>query len=186
MWNRKDQEAPGSGDPRTVARDVPAAPASYAQPGVAPLRGAATMREGIVNIGQSICIRGELTGNEDLTIEGRVEGKIELREHHLTIGPNGRIQAEIGAKTVLVQGEVQGNIAAIDKVELAATGRVKGDIVAPRIVIADGARFKGAVDMSGGQAEAGRSASRNTTAAAAHAPVITDAPVAETARPAAR
>jgi cytoskeletal protein CcmA (bactofilin family) len=188
MWNRKDQEGPGAGDPRTVAREVPAAPAPYSQPGAPPPRSAASMKEGLVNIGQSICIRGELTGNEDLTIEGRVEGKIELREHHLTIGPNGRIQAEIGAKTVLVQGEVNGNIAAIDKVELAASGRVKGDITAPRIVIADGARFKGAVDMSGGQAETSRGAARNAAAAAAaaHAPVITDAQVAEVARPAAQ
>jgi cytoskeletal protein CcmA (bactofilin family) len=101
----------------------------------------------IVNIGQSVQIKGELTGNEDLTIEGKVDGKIILKDHNLTIGANGRIAAEIHAKTVLVVGEVVGNITADDKVEIAATGSMRGDIVAPRVVLADGARFKGSIDM---------------------------------------
>ena len=101
----------------------------------------------IVNIGQSIHIKGELTGNEDLTIEGKVDGKIILKDHNLTIGANGRITAEIHAKTVMVIGEVVGNITADDKVEVAPTGSMKGDIIAPRVVLADGARFKGSIDM---------------------------------------
>lgn len=101
----------------------------------------------IVNIGQSIHIKGELTGNEDLTIEGKVEGKIFLKDHNLTIGANGKITAEIQAKTVMVVGEVVGNITADDKVEVAATGSMRGDIVAPRVVLADGAKFKGSIDM---------------------------------------
>jgi len=103
--------------------------------------------EKLVNIGQSIQIKGELSGNEDLTVEGKVDGKIMLKDHHLTIGANGRISAEIQAKTVMVVGEVIGNITADDKVEIAATGSMKGDIVAPRVVLADGARFKGSIDM---------------------------------------
>ena len=99
-------------------------------------------------IGKSICIRGELTGNEDLTIEGKVEGKIELKDHNLTIGSTGTIEAEVSAKKVTVDGQVTGNIAAGEKVELSESGRVKGDIVAPRVVIADGAQFKGMVDMT--------------------------------------
>jgi cytoskeletal protein CcmA (bactofilin family) len=101
----------------------------------------------IVNIGQSIHIKGELSGNEDLTIEGKVEGKILLKDHHLTIGANGKITAEIQAKTVMVLGEVTGNITADDKVEVATSGTMRGDIVAPRVVLADGAKFKGAIDM---------------------------------------
>jgi cytoskeletal protein CcmA (bactofilin family) len=115
-----------------------------------------------------------LTGDEDLTIEGRVEGKIDLKEHNLTIGPNGRIQAEISAKSVRVQGEVNGNVAAGEKVELAETGRVIGDIVAPRIVIADGARFKGSVDMSGAPVGSSKSSSKDKPASVSAAPVITD------------
>jgi cytoskeletal protein CcmA (bactofilin family) len=103
--------------------------------------------EKLVNIGQSISIKGELTGNEDLTIEGKVDGKVVLKDHNLTIGANGRITAEIHAKTVLVLGEVVGNVTADDKVEVAATGSMRGDILAPRVVLADGARFKGAIDM---------------------------------------
>jgi cytoskeletal protein CcmA (bactofilin family) len=101
----------------------------------------------IVNIGQSIHIKGELTGNEDLTIEGKVEGKVLLKDHNLTVGANGKITAEIQAKTVMVVGEVVGNVTADDKVEVAATGSMRGDIVAPRVVLADGAKFKGSIDM---------------------------------------
>jgi cytoskeletal protein CcmA (bactofilin family) len=116
----------------------------------------------IVNIGQSIHIKGELTGNEDLTIEGKVEGKVFLKDHNLTVGANGKIIAEIQAKTVMVLGEVTGNITADDKVEVAATGTMRGDIVAPRVVLADGAKFKGAIDMdkkSGSSASASASSS---------------------------
>ena len=106
-----------------------------------------SMDSKIVNIGQSIHIKGELTGNEDLTIEGKVEGKVFLKDHNLTIGANGKITAEIQAKTVMIVGEVAGNITADDKVEVAATGTVRGDIQAPRVVLADGAKFKGSIDM---------------------------------------
>jgi cytoskeletal protein CcmA (bactofilin family) len=105
------------------------------------------MENKIVNIGQSIHIKGELTGNEDLTIEGKVEGKVFLKDHNLTIGANGKIVAEIQAKTVMILGEVTGNINADDKVEVAATGSMRGDIHAPRVVLADGGKFKGSIDM---------------------------------------
>jgi len=105
------------------------------------------MADKIVNIGQSMQIKGELTGNEDLTVDGRVDGKISLKDHNLTIGANGRIMADIQAKTVVVGGEVVGNITADDRVEVAATGSMKGDITAPHVVLADGARVKGSVDM---------------------------------------
>jgi len=101
----------------------------------------------IVNIGQSVEIKGELRGNEDLTIEGKVDGTITLRDHALTVGANGKIQGEIIAKSVIVVGQVDGNISADDKVEVASTGSMKGDIVAPRVILADGARFKGTIDM---------------------------------------
>ena len=104
-----------------------------------------------VNIGQSISIRGELTGSEDMVIEGKVDGEIDLAEHSLTIGPKGRIQAKISARIVVVQGQITGNISAGEKVELAETSRVNGDIVTPRISIADGARLKGSIDMSPAQ-----------------------------------
>ena len=100
-------------------------------------------------IGQSIQINGELTGNEDLVIDGRVEGKIDLRDHNLTVGENGNIEADIHAKAVTVKGQVLGNVNADDKVEITPSGSVEGDLCAPRVALADGSSFKGAIDMSG-------------------------------------
>ena len=100
-----------------------------------------------MNIGKSVVIKGELSGSEDLTIEGQVDGKIELRQNVLTIGPNGRIKAEINAKAVVVQGEVTGNITASEKIHIRDAGSVDGDLAAPRIAIADGAHFRGSIDM---------------------------------------
>jgi len=126
----------------------------------------------VVNIGQSIHIKGELTGNEDLTIEGKVDGKIFLKDHNLTIGANGKITAEITAKTVMVLGEVSGNITADDKVEVATSGSMRGDITAPRVVLADGAKFKGAIDMDGKRgASASTSVSASTSARPSLEPV---------------
>ena len=105
------------------------------------------MEKDIVNIGKSVVIKGELNGSEDLTIEGHVEGTIQLRDHVLTIGPNGRIKAQVFAKSVIVLGEVTGNVTASDKVDIRDNGSVDGDIIAPRVAIAEGAHFRGSVDM---------------------------------------
>ena len=105
------------------------------------------MEKDIVNIGKSVVIKGELNGSEDLTIEGHVEGTIQLKDHVLTIGPNGRIKAQVFAKAVIVLGEVTGNVTATDKVDIRDNGSVDGDIVSPRVAIAEGAHFRGSVDM---------------------------------------
>ncbi len=103
-----------------------------------------------VTIGKSIVIKGEVSGSENLTVEGHVEGKIELKQHLLTIGSHGRIRAEVFAKSVVVLGEVIGNIKASEKVAIRDDGTVEGDIVAPRVAIAEGARFRGGIDMQQG------------------------------------
>ena len=100
-----------------------------------------------MNIGKSVVIKGELNGSEDLTVEGHVEGKIELRQHALTIGPNGKIKAQVFAKSVIVLGTVTGNITATESVSLRDSGMVDGDIAAPRVAIAEGAHFRGSIDM---------------------------------------
>jgi len=100
-----------------------------------------------VNIGKSVVIKGELNGSEDLTIEGHVEGTIQLRDHILTIGSNGRIKAQVFAKAVIVLGEVTGNVTASEKVDIRDNGSVDGDIISPRVAIAEGAHFRGTVDM---------------------------------------
>ena len=105
------------------------------------------MEKDIVNIGKSVVIKGELNGSEDLTIEGQVEGKIELRQSVLTIGPNGRIKAQVFAKSVIILGEVTGNVTASEKVDIRDNGSVDGDLISPRVAIAEGAHFRGSIDM---------------------------------------
>ena len=104
----------------------------------------------MVNIGKSVVIKGELSGSEDLTIEGQVDGRIDLKGNVLTIGPNGKIKAEIFAKSVVVLGEVTGNVNASEKVDIRDNGSVDGDIASPRVAIAEGAHFRGSVDMQRG------------------------------------
>ena len=108
-----------------------------------------------MNIGKSVVIKGELNGSEDLTIEGQVEGKIELRQNVLTIGANGKIKAQVFAKAVIILGEVTGNVTASEKVDIRDNGSVDGDITSPRVAIAEGAHFRGSIDMQRQGAKAG-------------------------------
>ncbi len=98
-------------------------------------------------IGPSIQVKGELIGKEDLVIEGKVEGVVRLRDHHLVIGKTAVIEATLEAKSIRIEGTVRGDVMAGERVELASGSTLTGDIVSPRISIADGARFKGSVDM---------------------------------------
>ena len=163
MWKRDEAVRPASGQP--TAAPQPQAP----QAGPAGVRSDArpSMEKDIVNIGKSVVIKGELNGSEDLTIEGHVEGTIQLREHVLTIGPNGRIKAQVFAKSVIVLGEVTGNVTASDKVDIRDNGSVDGDIISPRVAIAEGAHFRGSVDMQrkGGAPAQAAQATQTTPAA---------------------
>jgi len=102
----------------------------------------------VANIGKAISIRGDLTGNEDMVIEGRVEGKVELPNNQLTVGANGNVKAEIHAKGVVIVGHVIGNVTGLERVEIQATGRVEGDVTAPKLVVAEGAQINGAIQMT--------------------------------------
>jgi cytoskeletal protein CcmA (bactofilin family) len=108
----------------------------------------------MANIGKSITIKGDLSGNEDLQIDGNVEGRIDLPNNQLTIGAEGRVKAEVHAKAVIVVGHVTGNVSAVDRIQVEATGIVDGDVKAPRLVIQEGAMLNGSVEMSGGKAGA--------------------------------
>jgi cytoskeletal protein CcmA (bactofilin family) len=153
MWKREEAAKPVTPSPAATG---PGPTSGVSRP---PVR-AGERDVSVGSIGKSVVIKGELNGSEDLTIEGQVEGKIELREHVLTIGSHGRIRAEVFAKIVVVQGEVTGNIKATEKVSIQDSGAVEGDITAPKVAIAEGARFRGSVDMSpAGQQESGRTAS---------------------------
>ncbi len=99
-------------------------------------------------IGQSIIFKGELTGDEDLEIDGQVEGDVNLKNHQLTIGANGHLKAEVAAKSIIVIGRVKGNLVATERIEIQATGVVEGDIHTPRLNIQEGAVLNGSIDMT--------------------------------------
>jgi cytoskeletal protein CcmA (bactofilin family) len=104
-------------------------------------------RADVGHIGKSVQIKGELTGSEDLYLDGSIEGTVDLRDHSLIIGPNGKIKAGISARDLVVHGRVEGNVTATGRVELRKSCTLIGDVSTQRIVIEDGAFFKGAIDI---------------------------------------
>ena len=145
MWKREEPARPGM---PTTASGSNMRESSATPPGAeATAQANRPMGREVVNIGKSVIIKGELSGSEDLTIEGKVDGEIELRDHVLTIGPNGKIKAQVFAKSVIVMGRVTGNITATEKINIRENGSVEGDINAPTIAISEGAQFRGSIDM---------------------------------------
>ena len=126
------------------------------QPISAPRSNPIEPRREPATIGPSISIKGDLTGEEDLIIQGRVEGKVDLKQNSITIGKNGRAKADIHGKTVTVEGEIEGNLFAQEQIVIRLSGKVRGNIAAPRVTIEDGAKFKGSIDMEGSPAEKNR------------------------------
>src|SRR5580765_1043749 len=174
MWKRDEAVRPS----QPAAAPPAPAPAPPAQAYTPRVEASHTiMEKDIVNIGKSVVIKGELNGSEDLTIEGHVEGTIQLKDNVLTIGPNGKIKASVFAKSVIVLGEVIGNVTASDKVDIRDNGSVDGDLISPRVAIAEGAHFRGSVDMQ-------RKAGQNAQAAKAPAAVQTPAGVTAVPPPA--
>jgi cytoskeletal protein CcmA (bactofilin family) len=98
-------------------------------------------------IGRSITIKGEVSGDEDLLIEGHIDGTVHLKEHAVTVGEAGQVTADVTARIITVQGRVDGDLTADEKIILRQTAQVEGDLVAPRVVLEDGAQFRGGVDM---------------------------------------
>src|SRR5687768_17118255 len=147
MWKRDEPAKPGANAPGPQPQAVTTPPAEPVQTRPAVSETQRGLERTHVNIGKSVVIKGELNGSEDLTIEGQVEGKIELRQNVLTIGANGKIKAQVFAKSVIILGEVTGNVTASEKVDIRDNGSVDGDIAAPRVAIAEGAHFRGSIDM---------------------------------------
>jgi len=159
MW----KSTPGSDTkPMTTPSSTPNMP-TPPRPSLEPIRSKEFQTE-MAHIGKSVIIRGELSGSEDLYLDGEVEGNISLMEHNLIVGPNGRVRANIIAKEVVVHGKVDGNVQGHDRVELKKSAVLSGDISTQRIVIEDGAFFKGAIDI---RKESGKSESKREMAAAA-------------------
>lgn len=128
-------------------------------------------------IGESIIIKGDVSGSEDISVSGTVEGSISLPSNHVIVNSTGRVSADIKAKTIEVSGIVEGDLKGGDVVKINASGKMKGNIVAPRIVLQDGAKFKGMIDMevSGGQSQPkAPSASKSGSSATTPAPSGTE------------
>ena len=99
------------------------------------------------SIGKSVTIKGQIFSREDLIVDGEIEGAIELNEHRLTVGPNGRVRAGIKAREIVVLGTIDGNVEALDKIDIRKDAKLVGDIKTARIIIEDGAYFKGSIDI---------------------------------------
>jgi cytoskeletal protein CcmA (bactofilin family) len=127
-----------------------------------------TVRGGSAALGKNVTVKGQIFAREDLTIDGEVEGTVECHDHRLTIGPNARVQAGLKAREIIIQGSIQGNVEAADKIDIRKEAKLVGDIKTSRIVIEDGAYFKGSIDIS--------KAAPNKTAAP---PISTPQPAAQ-------
>ena len=103
---------------------------------------------GSATLGKNVTVKGQIFSREDLTIDGEVEGTVECHEHRLTIGPNGRVQAGLKAREIVIYGSIQGNVEAVEKIDIKKEAKLVGDIKTSRIMIEDGAYFKGSIDIS--------------------------------------
>lgn len=133
-------------------------------------------------IGSSILIKGDLTGEEDLTIHGRLEGEVRLEKNNVTVGQSGHIKADIYGRSIRVEGAVEGNLYGRQEVVIRASGRVQGNIVSPSVTLENGSKFKGAIDMEPG-GKASRPAPKTEPAAAATEPKTIPAAAKTTAAP---
>jgi len=139
MWKKDEESSPTTS---TSAGMITAPRPTSTTPAVSASGEAAT-------IGRSITIRGDVTGDEDLYIQGQIEGTVDLKQHNVTVGPEGRVKANIKARMVTIEGEVDGDVRGQEQVALRSASKVTGDITAPRVVLEDGATFLGSIDMSG-------------------------------------
>ena len=156
MWKKREDEIPQRPD---RPAGITTSPASAAEP---QRREITTMsssnrpfesepispRAGAAVLGKNVTVKGNIFAREDLTIDGEVEGTVECQEHRLTIGPNARVQASLKAREIVIQGSIQGNVDATDKIDIKKEAKLVGDIKTSRIVIEDGAYFKGSIDIS--------------------------------------
>jgi cytoskeletal protein CcmA (bactofilin family) len=190
MWKRTDSRAdepqfPSSEPPRQSTPAAAAAPSAqtqaqapaYSNP--APAQAAAPRSSGgAAVIGPSITVKGDVIGEEDLVVDGRVEGEIKVNRHSVTVGRNGKIKADIHAKSIQVEGEVLGNLWGDEAVVIRRTGKVQGNVTAPRVTLEDGSTFRGSIDMQPPQAAEAR---KPQAAAAKSEPAASSAGVPQTA-----
>ena len=151
IWKKSDGDPPPA--PSALQPPpLPSVPRSQPPPG----------RDRAV-IGPSIEVKGSLSGGEDLLIEGRVEGKVEVTQHTVTIGASGKIKADVRGRNIIVMGEVEGDLSGSEQIVLRQSSTVRGNLVAPRVSLEDGADFKGSIDMTSKQAAEAKPSPRDST-----------------------
>jgi len=152
MWNRQKTEEqpvakPVSAPPKVSEPAKEGIPMSTIPNRPAGMTPEPVVRGGNAVLGKSVIVKGQIFSREDLTIDGEVEGTVELQEHRLTVGPNGKVMATIKAREICIIGTVNGNVEASDKIDIRKEAKLVGDIRTARIVIEDGAYFKGNIDI---------------------------------------
>ena len=140
MWNKQDKETP---------LPAPAPGAASALPRNTSAEGRIEHRPDASQIGKSLKLKGTISGGEDVYVDGEVEGKVELEKNSLTVGPHGNILADVTARSIIVHGRVKGPVQAIERIELRKTGSLESDLVTARIIVEDGASFRGSIDQAG-------------------------------------
>ncbi|MGH9804798.1 MAG: bactofilin family protein [Candidatus Acidiferrales bacterium] len=136
MWKSKEEEIHHPQPAREPAPPEPSAPAPRALSAKAAAR-----------VGRTLSVKGELAGEEDLVVDGEFSGTIELGGHNFTVGAQGRVQADVHAREIVIEGTLRGKLRATERLVIARSGNVVGDLVAARVVIEDGAYFKGSIDI---------------------------------------
>jgi cytoskeletal protein CcmA (bactofilin family) len=183
MWNKRREDEPVRPFSPSGPSPAPAAPTS-AEPKKETMTVSSTpnksyepeSRGNSATIGKAVKINGQIHSKEDLYVDGDVEGTVEAPEHKLTIGPNGTVHATVKAREVVVLGTIQGNVEAADRIEIKKDAKLVGDIRTARIVIEDGAYFKGSIDIVKPEpAKAAASRPQQAAPAAAHAPASASA-----------
>ncbi len=175
MWNKRQDEPVRPAGAPPAGAPFAAAPPFAATPSTSPHE-----RRDSATVGASITIVGDITGDEDLTILGRIEGKVDLPQHVVTVGQSGRVQADIHARVVSVAGEVRGNLIAGEQILIRKTATMLGNLTAPRVGLEDGCSFRGSVEMES-VPERSRAAARSTGAIAPiKTPAVPSAPPATT------
>jgi len=144
MFNKRENTESDTSNRPEVERPAPKTDRTAAAPSA---RSGTAASNGAASIGPSISIDGTLKGEEDLVVDGRIKGTVELKSHTLTVGSEGKLDAEVYAHTIFVEGTVNGDLYASERITIGNTARVQGNILSPRISLEDGAKFRGSIDM---------------------------------------
>jgi cytoskeletal protein CcmA (bactofilin family) len=178
MWSKKKSDATQVAElePKNLQTNPPPHPASATWEGTTRMNkeamrpGGGTAGRAPSRLGSSLHVKGEISGNEDLVIDGTVEGRVHINEQKLTVGATAKLQADVIAGEVIVYGSVKGNVRGKGKIEIKKDGSVNGDMTTPQIIIEDGAYFKGSIEIEKSAEKESDKNALSRTAAASGAP----------------